>query len=51
MRKRLMYSKHLIYIERRHVISPTQPLYKTELRQADNIPAPLTYLNYALQEN
>ncbi len=51
MRKRLMYSKHLIYIERRHVISSTQLLYKTELQQAHNIPAPLAYLNYALLED
>lgn len=51
MRKRLMYSKHLIYIERRHAISSTLLLYKTELWQADNIPDPLAYLNYALREN
>lgn len=51
MRKRLMYSKHLIYIERRHDISWTRCVYKTELRQACSIPAPLAYLNYALREN
>ena len=51
MRKRLMYSKHLIYIERRHAISSTQPLYKAELWQVDNIPAPLADLKYALWGN
>lgn len=46
-----MYSKHLIYIERRHAITSTQLLYKTEPRQADNILARLAYLNYVLREN
>lgn len=46
-----MHSKHLIYIERRHAISSTQLPSMTELREADNIPAPLAYLNYALREN
>lgn len=46
-----MYSKHLIYIERRHAISSTRLLYETELRQAHVNPAPLAYLNYALREN
>lgn len=48
MRKRLTYSKHLIYIKQRHAVSSTQGGYKTELQQADSILAALTYLNYAL---
>lgn len=51
MTQRLMYSEHLIYVEGRHTMLSTRLLYKTEVQQADDIPASLAYLNYLLQEN
>lgn len=45
-----MYSKHLIYTERRRAILSTLLLYTTKFQQADDVPASLAYLNYVLQE-